>query len=424
MWKSLLSLPQLSQSALKKGDIVVRPANLHPASSITKQSYNYRDRLTFRAFEVDYKEKSYAAKATKPGQSHRPSGRALVIAVPSTSTLKQLQRVGHWVVDNLYKPGDVIHAVSCCSQQLNSQIYLTDATGLPTVIPFPTKADSFVSLANAERLLTAHRELENQCESIFGVLEAPKSIPFVVEVIPYPGAADDKAAIGSAICSKAHDVQAAALIVASQKHSDLGYEFGNSVGDFCAHHCHKLPVVIFRRPEEVALPPGGEGGLGEQAEEKRQRLILVGVDFGDASYRAVEWAVKNLYKPGTAMKLIHVIQRPFPRFILHPMDTAPAFLPLDDDLTDEQLRATNERALKLRFEALLVPNNSSIQIVIESGEDAVAGIGDILCSIAGKEDADCLVLGTERHGGLEELLLGSVAARVERHSLTPVTIVH
>ena len=53
----------------------------------------------------------------------------------------------------------------------------------------------------------------------------------------------DSDSIGNVLCRKAHDLRAAAVVMASQSHNTLQNFFLGSVIDHCAHHC-SLPVMV------------------------------------------------------------------------------------------------------------------------------------------------------------------------------------
>jgi nucleotide-binding universal stress UspA family protein len=127
-----------------------------------------------------------------------------------------------------------------------------------------------------------------------------------------------------------------------------------------------------------------------------QRAV-VGMDFSPASMRAARLALQLLGRSGR-MTLVHVR----PRF----------------DYPSEEWRAWDQeyaRGLVPLFAdavaQLAAPHGVEVETATVRGDPAGA-----LLAYAQQSNADLLALGTQRHGVLERLLIGSVATRVLRNT--------
>jgi nucleotide-binding universal stress UspA family protein len=141
------------------------------------------------------------------------------------------------------------------------------------------------------------------------------------------------------------------------------------------------------------------------------KRILVPIDFSPPSDAALEYARSVAGRYGASLQLLHVAEDPYRAFY-----SAEVFVPEIEGLRDEILTDTTRR-LKER----LRPSD-----VTELGATAESIIGTPAGSIveyAAGHDIDLIVMGTHGRGGMEHLLMGSVAERVVRTALCPVLTV-
>lgn len=179
-------------------------------------------------------------------------------------------------------------------------------------------------------------------------------VAYVVQVLreaPPGSSSRDKGRVAEALCRKAADLKAAALVVASQRKGALSEWVLGSVAADCVSHSTR-PVLVLHAPlaplperpglltrltsvlrggskgqhaAEVAAEPTGAASTGEQQQgqerlaQKQQvqqgqqqqragsRTILLAVDDSDASEAACVWALRNLHRPGTAFHLLRII---------------------------------------------------------------------------------------------------------------------
>lgn len=125
--------------------------------------------------------------------------------------------------------------------------------------------------------------------------------------------------------------------------------------------------------------------------------VVIGMDFSPASKRAAALAVRLLGQSGRAT-LVHVR----PRFD-HPSS--------DWRVWDQEYSRSLAPLFAETIAQLGAPSSVRVDTVTVRGEPASA-----LLSYAQQVHADLLAIGTQRHGVLERLLVGSVATRVIRNA--------
>lgn len=127
------------------------------------------------------------------------------------------------------------------------------------------------------------------------------------------------------------------------------------------------------------------------------RHAVVGMDFSPASLRAAKLAVRLVGDAGR-VTLVHVR----PRFD-HPSADWRAW--------DQEYGRTLTPLIADAVAQLEAPSNVTVETVTVRGDPAPA-----LLAYAQQSGADLLAIGTQRHGVLDRLLVGSVATRVIRNT--------
>jgi nucleotide-binding universal stress UspA family protein len=141
------------------------------------------------------------------------------------------------------------------------------------------------------------------------------------------------------------------------------------------------------------------------------RRILVPTDFSDGANKALTLAIKFAKLLRAAIDLLHV--QPIPTFAGVP--SVLGAVPLPPPVL-QAAQGIHERLAVLAAR------------VRESGLECQTGStegnpGDEIIDYATKIGADLIVMGTHGRGGLERVLLGSVAEKVLRGSSCPVLVV-
>ncbi len=138
--------------------------------------------------------------------------------------------------------------------------------------------------------------------------------------------------------------------------------------------------------------------------------ILVPTDFSQASELAVEAAAALARSSGAKVTLLHVHDPA----ALRP----PATIGWNDG-RQQSVEHEIEQTIAQSFDALLKARlqgvNVSDMVVLHDSAAAPA-----ICAYAEQVGADLIVIATHGRTGLKQLLIGSVAERVVRHSTVPV----
>ncbi|KAL4854479.1 hypothetical protein ACK3TF_004831 [Chlorella vulgaris] len=345
--------------------------------------------------------------------------------------------------------------------------------------------DGGLAMVDVDRLLVSEEQymLAEQQQLGLACAEAfeNQQVAYVVQVLreASPGSSSrDKGRVAEALCRKAADLEAAALVVASQRKGALSEWVLGSVAADCVSHSTR-PVLVLHAPltplperpgllvrlasalrggskgqqaAEVAAGPTGAASTGEQLQgqgrlaQKQQgqqhaagqqqvqqgqqqqragsRTILLAVDDSDASEAACVWALRNLHRPGTTFHLLRIIP------------TLPARAAFNNPVMDgvvvfneppaELFKGAAQHYMQHRFEPKLqeagVPYH--VDIVLEPVDNSVAGVGEAICSQAADLQAAAVVMGSHMRGGVLQFILGSVSQYVAHRCTRPVAVLH
>ena len=137
------------------------------------------------------------------------------------------------------------------------------------------------------------------------------------------------------------------------------------------------------------------------------KRILVATDGSATAQEAVAWAADLAAPLGAEVVVMSVIDyaNVYPAAMYFPADDTEMRERLDRDLNGAWSEAM--RKARVNFRTLM-------------REGRPAGV---IVETAVREKADLIVMGSRGHGGLSELILGSVAHHVTHQARTPVVIV-
>jgi nucleotide-binding universal stress UspA family protein len=137
------------------------------------------------------------------------------------------------------------------------------------------------------------------------------------------------------------------------------------------------------------------------------RKILVAVDFGDASARAVAISGELAARTGAALWLMHA----------ESLEAPPYFTPAQLQALEGEERANLKRAgeFLLKFGKRQTPQAFTTIVESRTAADAI---------LHAARDADLIVMGTHGRRGPSRWWLGSVAERVLRETQVPLLVVH
>lgn len=137
------------------------------------------------------------------------------------------------------------------------------------------------------------------------------------------------------------------------------------------------------------------------------KKILVAVDFGDASARAVAIGGELAALTGAALRLMHA----------ESLDAPPYFTPAQLQALEGEERANMKRAGEYLLKFGRRHTTQAFTILVES-RTAVDAI------LHAAKDADLIVMGTHGRRGPSRWWLGSVAERVLRETVVPLLVLH
>jgi nucleotide-binding universal stress UspA family protein len=135
-------------------------------------------------------------------------------------------------------------------------------------------------------------------------------------------------------------------------------------------------------------------------------VIVVPVDFSDASAPLLRTAINVARVYGAELHLLHVYQDIFSALSIRSFE-------LSEEVVE---RAVIER-IETKFAQLrkAVPTDVPLRCVHRKGETAE----EILAYVA-EEHADMIVIATKTRTGLEQLFIGSITQRIVRAARCPV----
>jgi nucleotide-binding universal stress UspA family protein len=137
--------------------------------------------------------------------------------------------------------------------------------------------------------------------------------------------------------------------------------------------------------------------------------IVVGVDGSDNSRQALEWALEEARAHGGRLEAVHAT--------VDPQSVMPYTVEEVGGRIDAQrTRAAAERMIADLLDEVGVPDGVTVDPVVADGPAANA-------LVERSKNASLLVVGTRGHGGLSEVLLGSVSHQCVHHAHCPVVVV-
>jgi len=138
--------------------------------------------------------------------------------------------------------------------------------------------------------------------------------------------------------------------------------------------------------------------------------ILIPVDGSPASLRAVDFAIEMVAQnPSTSLVLLHV--QNIPAIALADVSAMPT------DWLDMAASQASAQALK---DAIGKSEGASVafKTLARTGQTA-----EVIAQVAREEDVKHIVMGTRGLGGVQGLLLGSVATQVIHLAEVPITLI-
>jgi CPA2 family monovalent cation:H+ antiporter-2 len=149
-----------------------------------------------------------------------------------------------------------------------------------------------------------------------------------------------------------------------------------------------------------------ETAMGNVGESWVKRIV-VATDGSPASIQGLERVADLAQRTGAGVVVVHVRHLPPAALMASGVDGQPVLESL------EQLES------EVRQQAIRVLDGTGVQwkLVVRAG-----GPGEEILKVAKEAAADVVVVGSNRHSSLHNLLLGSTAAYLTAHSPVPVLV--
>ena len=139
--------------------------------------------------------------------------------------------------------------------------------------------------------------------------------------------------------------------------------------------------------------------------------VVVGVDNGDTSTRAVEFAVERAKKNDWKVILVHVI--PWTPYSFN----TPSENEHRHEQKEHEIAAANEQIMT-PMSAIAEEGGVPHEELVVHGKPS-----DTMIDVAKENNAVHLIVGRIGDSGLREAIFGSVASRLVQHAHIPVTVV-
>jgi nucleotide-binding universal stress UspA family protein len=164
---------------------------------------------------------------------------------------------------------------------------------------------------------------------------------------------------------------------------------------------------VVRKSESPVLVVGPSGGPPAAPSDVAYERILCPVDFSEASFAALRYALSLAQEAGGSLTLVHVVEWPFEREPEPPAgpEIASVRRLLEDDARDRLRRAVPEAARDWCSPEELVRGGKAHREILR---------------VAREKDAQLIVIGSQGHGPIERLLFGSTTHHILRWAPCPV----
>jgi nucleotide-binding universal stress UspA family protein len=207
----------------------------------------------------------------------------------------------------------------------------------------------------------------------------------------------DEGPVAARIVTAARTRQADLIVMGIHGRMNLRYLAFGALGSVTLEVIRSAPCPV------LVVPPAARARL-----DVRYRHIVCPVDFGDASVRAVEYALSMAQETGATLTLLHVLDAEASRH-------APR------ERYDSRPALVGEREAQRALSAL-VP--ASVREYCQPVEILASGVPrEEILRIADGLQADLIIMGISPRSAAEIMLLGSTADVVLRKSLCPVLTV-
>lgn len=154
-------------------------------------------------------------------------------------------------------------------------------------------------------------------------------------------------------------------------------------------------------------------------------MILLPVDNSDASEKALDWAISNIYKEGDEVRLLNIVPMPTPMGMPLVLDMAFPAVPMEPDEAENLKHvAEAKKFIQQRFGPKLdtqsVPYKATIVHFLADNDS----IGEAICKQAQNLNAAAVIMSKHQRGMLSDFFLGSVTKYCTQHCKSPLVVLH
>jgi nucleotide-binding universal stress UspA family protein len=206
------------------------------------------------------------------------------------------------------------------------------------------------------------------------------------------------------ICSLARQIAADLIVMPTHGYTGLAHLLGGSTAERIVQHS-PCPVLVARGNGRKTSRVASDGGALRSID-----TILVPVDFSEASFQAIEYAIEFAERVAARLIVFHAVN-------LAESFTANGYGMYDVDALEEAARRDAESQMQ-KFIALAKFHRVQFETVVR-----VAPAVSEISALAQERDVDLIITATHGRTGLKHLLMGSIAEHVVRHAPRPVLVV-
>ena len=203
------------------------------------------------------------------------------------------------------------------------------------------------------------------------------------------------------ICKLARQIVADLIVMPTHGYTGLAHLLTGSTAERIVQHSPCPVVVVGRKPSRVAMAGDALRSID---------TILVPVDFSEASFQALEYAIEFAERVAARLIVFHAVN-------LAESFTANGYGMYDLEVLEEAARRDAETQMQ-KFIGLAKFHRVQVETAVRVAP-AVAEIG----ALARERDVDLIITATHGRTGLKHLLMGSIAEHVVRHAPRPVLVV-
>ena len=207
------------------------------------------------------------------------------------------------------------------------------------------------------------------------------------------------------ICSLARRIAADLIVMPTHGYTGLAHLLGGSTAERIVQHA-PCPVLVARGASSGKINRATIDGNALRSID----TILVPVDFSEASFQAIEYAIEFADRVAARLIVFHAVN-------LAESFTVNGYGMYDVEALEEAARRDAESQMQ-KFVGLAKFHRVQFETVVR-----IAPAVSEISALAQERDVDLIITATHGRTGLKHLLMGSIAEHVVRHAPRPVLVV-